>query len=156
MACDLLAVDTIWLRRLYVLFFVQYGSRRVFLAGITTNPISAWVTQRACNVTANPRDAGIDVEFLLRDRDAKSGPSFRRGIARRGCKDLTKPSPGAQRERHLRRVLGRYVCHFNEHRPHRDLVMRSPVPSPTEIPAMRKSIRRHEVLGGLINEYHPA
>ena len=74
MACDFFSVDTVSLRRLYVLFFIHHGSRRVFFAGITTNPTWAWVTQCARNVTADLRDAGIGVKFLLRDRDGKFGP----------------------------------------------------------------------------------
>ena len=75
-ACDLFSVDTVSLRRLYVLFFIHHDTRRVFFAGITTNPTWAWVTQAARNVTAELRDAGIDVEFLLADRDAKFAPGF--------------------------------------------------------------------------------
>jgi hypothetical protein len=75
-ACDFFSVATVSLRRLYVLFFIHHKSRRAFLAGITTNPTWAWVTQCARNVTADLRDGGIDVEFLLRDRDAKFGPGF--------------------------------------------------------------------------------
>ncbi len=78
MACDFFSVDTISLRRLYVLFFIHHGSRRVFLAGITTNPTRDWVTQVARNVTAELRDAGIAVEHLLCDRDNKFGPGFDR------------------------------------------------------------------------------
>ncbi|MDA8076386.1 MAG: hypothetical protein M0Z40_14340 [Actinomycetota bacterium] len=74
--CDFFSVDTISLCRLYVLFFIHHGSRRVFLAGITTNPTWAWVSQMARNATADLCDAGIDVEFLLRDRDAKFAPAF--------------------------------------------------------------------------------
>lgn len=75
-ACDFFSVDTISLHRLYVLFFIQHGSRRVFLAGITTNPTRDWVTQVARSVTAELRDASIAVKYLLRDCDDKFGPGF--------------------------------------------------------------------------------
>lgn len=181
-ACDLFSVDTISLRRLYVLFFIHHGSRRVFIAGITTNPTWAWVTQCARNVTAELRDAGIDVKFLLRDRDAKFGPGLDAVWQGEGARIVRSPvrTPNADaicerwvrtvrsectdrllivNERHLRRVLDRYVRHYNEHRPHRGLAMQSPVLSPSEIPAMPAtltSIHRREVLGGLINEHHAA
>ena len=62
-------------------------------------------------------------------------------------------------ERHLRRVLDRYDRHYDEHRPHRGLDLHSPrrqtVPTSSE-PAMISGICRHEVLGGLIHEYHAA
>jgi len=63
-ACDFFSVDTISLRQLHVLFFIHHGSRRVFLAGTTTNLTRDWVTQVARNVTAELRDAGIAVKYL--------------------------------------------------------------------------------------------
>jgi hypothetical protein len=76
MACDFFTVDTVWLRRLYVLVFIELETRRVHLAGVTTNPNAAWVTQQARNLLLGLEEHGRRVRFLIRDRDAK----FRRGF----------------------------------------------------------------------------
>ena len=90
-ACDSFSVDTISLRRLYVPFFIHHGSRRVFLAGITSNPTWAWVTQCAPKVTADLCDVDIDVNFLLQDRDAKFGPGFDGAWQDEGARVLRTP-----------------------------------------------------------------
>ena len=140
MACDFFCVDTISPRRLYVLFSIHHKTRRVFLAGITTNPTWEWVTQCARNVTEELRSAGLLVKYLLGGRDAKSGPGFDVVWQGEGASVVRSPvqAPNenavaerwvrAERsectdrllvvnERHLRRVLVRYVCHYNEHLP---------------------------------------
>jgi putative transposase len=69
LACDFFTVETISLRRFYVLFFIELESRRVHLAGCTTNPSGAWVTQQARNLSFT----GIfeRVRFLIHDDDSK-------------------------------------------------------------------------------------
>jgi hypothetical protein len=68
----LLTVDTVFLRRLYVLIFIKHATRRVHLGGITAHPTKAWVTQRARELSR--RLAGS--RFLIHDRDSIFTTSF--------------------------------------------------------------------------------
>ncbi len=71
LACDFLTVETLRLKTIYVLFFIELRSRRVHIAGVTAHPDSAWVTQQARNLAYELLDRSTPVRFLLRDRDAK-------------------------------------------------------------------------------------
>jgi len=71
MACDFFTVDTVWLRRLYVLFFIELDTRRIHVGGATANPDGGWVTQQARNLLLVLEERWRRVRFLLRDRDAK-------------------------------------------------------------------------------------
>jgi hypothetical protein len=73
-AGDFFTIESVFLRRYYVLFFIAHASRRLWLAGCTTNPTGARVTQQARNLALHLADE--DIRFLIRDRDRKySGPS---------------------------------------------------------------------------------
>jgi hypothetical protein len=76
--CDFLTVDTVFLKRFYVLFFIELGTRRVHLAGITSNPDGAWVTQQARNLLMQLEDEGVQPRFLIRDRDSSSAATSMR------------------------------------------------------------------------------
>src|SRR6266511_2735353 len=71
-ACDFFTVDTVFLQRLSVLFFIELGTRRVHLAGCTASPDAAWVTQQARQFIWHLQDGALgSVKFLLHDRDSK-------------------------------------------------------------------------------------
>jgi transposase InsO family protein len=173
LACDFFTVETMWLRRLYVFFFIEVGSRRVHLAGITTHPKGAWVTQQARNLTMTTDVAAA--RFLIRDRDTKFTQSFDDVFRCEGIRVIRTPvrAPRANAfaerfvrtvrhecldwtlihgHRHLQAVLEEYVEHYNHHRPHRGLDLSPPAPTrPT--PSTTGAVIRQPLLGGLMNEY---
>jgi putative transposase len=91
LACDFFTVDTVWLKRLYVLVFIELDTRRVHLAGVTTNPNGLWVTQQARNLLLALGERGRPIRFLLRDRDAKFCRSFDDVFAAEGIQVLRAP-----------------------------------------------------------------
>jgi transposase InsO family protein len=105
-ACDFFTVETVFLRRYYVLFFITHANRRVWLAGCTQNPTSAWVTQQARNLGLDLSDHGV--RSLIRDRDSKySGPFdevFRSEGIRIVKTPVRAPKANAVAERFVRTV----------------------------------------------------
>jgi putative transposase len=71
LAVDFFTVETIWLQRLYVLFFIELGSRRVHMAGCTPNPNAPWVIQQARQLSWTLAERSEPMRFLIRDRDQK-------------------------------------------------------------------------------------
>ena len=182
LAYDFLTVETVGLTRLYVLFVVELGRRRVHLAGITAHPTGEWVAQAARNLLMDLGDHVDRFRFLVRDRDAKFTAAFDAVFAAAGVETVKTP-PRAPRanayaERwvstvrtecldwtliwnrpHLQRVLTRYVEHYNTGRPHRGIDLETPVSGPvapvTPLPGNGR-VERVDVLGGMIHEYRRA
>jgi len=180
LACDFFHVDTVTLRRLYVLFFIDLQRRKVFLAGVTARPVGPWVTQQARNLVATLEDQGRAVRFLVRDRDTKFVGPFDEVMRSTGARVMRTPVRAPQAnafaerfvrtaraecldwvlirgERHLDRVLREFVTHYNQERPHRGIDLDAPVPYLTE--RRFKSvggIERVDRLGGLLHEYRVA
>jgi hypothetical protein len=103
-ATDFFHVDTVLFKRLYVLFFVELGRRRIWITGVTAHPHAARVTQQARNVTADLVDADITARFLVRDRDTKYVGSFDNVFKAEGTEILRTPFRTPNRER-LRRAV---------------------------------------------------
>jgi transposase InsO family protein len=177
LACDFFTVETAHLRTLYVLFFIELSTRRVRIAGVTSRPDSAWVTQQARNlaITGSLEDRSI----LIRDRDAKFSGPFDEVLRTEGLAVVKTPvrAPKAnavaerwvgsvRREcldhilvlgrRHLHRVLEAYTEHYNRARPHRGLDLDPPDPEFDAMEIAETRIVRRDVLGGLIHEYSRA
>jgi putative transposase len=165
-ACDFFTVETIRLQTLYVLFSVQLSTRRVVATGVTAHPDSAWVTQQARNAAMDLDDRGVSTRFLLRDHDAKFTGSFDEVFGSEARQVLRTPIRAPKEcldwtlvlgRRHLLRLLRGYVRHYNQQRPHHSLALAVPEPEPQVRGSPRVNpgeIRRREVLGGLIHEYH--
>jgi putative transposase len=179
--CDFFTVDTIWLRRLYVFFFIELERRRVHIAGITAHPNGVWTTQQARNLLTTLNAEGKHPRILIRDRDVKLTKAFDALLRSEGVSvirtSIAAPKAKAHAERwvgsarrecldrllivsqaHLERVLREYVAHHNTHRPHRALGQRAPIPKPIPIrtPPGHAHFRRRDRLGGLIHEYELA
>ena len=95
LACDLFTVDTVWLRRLYVLFFVSIGTRRVEYVACTRKPDTAWMTQQARNLLMDLDDRSRRPRFLIHDRDKKFSRAFDGIFRGEGIEILRTPIAGS-------------------------------------------------------------
>ena len=174
LACDFFTVETLQLKTVYVLFFIEIGTRRIHLAGCTQHPTATWVTQQARQLVWNLQEEGRVLRFLLHDRDAKFPSSFNAVFASERMKVILTPyrAPNANayaerwvrsvreecldhlliiNEQHLHYVLREYLQYYNQARPHQGL--RQQIPALTSHQPGHGVVQRREVLGGLIHDY---
>ena len=180
LAADFLHVDTVLLKRLHVLVFIEHGTRRIHLGGVTANPTGEWTVQQARNLAMSLGGQFEDVKFLIRDRGSNFTQSFdavfQAARARILRTAVQAPRMNATCERlvgtlrrelldhmlilgeaHLRAVLAEYQVHYNTARPHQGIAQRIPdcehhAPRITPGDLDTQRIRRKPVLSGLINE----
>jgi transposase InsO family protein len=136
LSCDFFTVDTLLLKRIYVLFFVEITTRQVHVLGVTAHPSGAGVAQQARNLLMDLNQPVTSLRFLLRDRDTKFTAAFDAVFAAAGI-EVIKAPPQAPRanafakrwvgivrrecadrmlilgERHLAAVLTEYTSHYN-------------------------------------------
>jgi transposase InsO family protein len=175
-ACDFLPVTDPFFRPLFAFSVVALGTRRVMHVGVTRHPTDAWVAQQLRQATPfdeRPR-------FLIRDNDGKYGSCFDQLAAAGGIRVLRTPTRAPQAnavcerflgsvrrectdhllvlgERHLARLLRKYVAYFNGARPHQGLGQR--LPYPTTVSSARPrggAVVARPILGGLHHDYQRA
>jgi putative transposase len=181
LACDFLTIETAFLQRIYVLFFISLATRRLEFVACTSRPDGAWVAQQARNLVMQLGDAQ-PFRLLLHDRDTKFSRGFDEVFRSQGIKVIRTPiqAPNANAyaerwvrtvradcldrililgRRHLEHVLRVYCRHYNQNRPHRALRLLPPDgrdASPPDQATETRRLRRRDLLGGLIREYEMA
>jgi len=177
LACDMFTVETVWLQTIYVLFFIELGSRRVHFASITTNPHQIWTTQQARQLVWDLAHDGSSLRFLIHDHDSSFSKAFDAVFISEGYHVIhtpfRAPNANAFAERwirtarqecldhililssaHLKRVLSEFVAYYNLSRPHQGLEQRTPIPQEHSI--CEGSVQKKKILGGIINNYYRA
>ena len=151
LACDFFTVETLFLQTIYVFFFIEVGTRRVHLAGCTTNPTGPWVAQQARQMAWELEERDPAVRFLIRDNDKKFTLAFDTVFRPEGINIIRTPyrAPNANafaerwvrtvrdeclnkllivNQAHLRRVMHEFVAYHNSARSHQGLDQQIPVP----------------------------
>jgi len=180
LSCDFFHVDcAVTLRRWYVFFVMEVGTRYVHILGVTTNPDGPWTVQQIRNLLMDLGERAGQFTVLIRDRAGQFTTVFDATLADAGTTAVKIPPrcprANAHAERfvrtvrtevtdrmlifsgqHLRRVLADYARHYNGWRPHRALDLRQPRSERPTVDLAQERIKRRPILGGLINEYERA
>jgi putative transposase len=181
LATDFFQIETVTLKRLYVSFVLELGTRRVYILGVTEHPTAAWAAQLARNFLADVGERADRFRYLIRDRDSIFTYAFDAVFAaenieiKRSAPQCPKMNAFAERwvktvraectdrmlivgERHPRSILNRYTKHNNAGRSHQGHGpnLRAPLDDPNVVPFPAHRITRTKILGGLINEYDTA
>jgi transposase InsO family protein len=177
-ASDLFTVESVRLKTLHVLFFIDLHTRKVLIGGVTDGAANAaWCAQIARNLTEAREGRDEPIHYLVHDRDKRFCPVFDEVFRAEGIEILRPPrrAPKANAyaerfirtlrtecfdrvlllgERHLRSVLKTYVEHYNYERSHRGLDLVPPEGTRDVSPlTIDDSVRRRDLLG-LIHEYY--
>jgi putative transposase len=170
---DFFSVDTVFLRRLYVLLYMELATRRIVWFAVTANPDTAWVTQQGRNLVWKLE--GSPTRFVIHDHDAKYvGPAdavFRAEGMRVIKTPIAAPKANAHMEwqigsgrrecldwilivgrRHLERVMREWIEHYNQSRPHRSLELKTPIARSDPV-VTTTAVRCLTRLGGLLSDY---
>lgn len=174
LACDFFTVETLGLKTLYVLFFLEHGMRRVHLAGCTAHPTRPWVTQQARQMAWTLQERELPLRYLIHDQDTKFTDAFATVFELEGMElidipfQATNSNACAERwvrsvreerldkqiilnERHLRRVLHEYVAYYTTRRPHQGLEQDSP--TGMLLGPREGKVRYPNILGGILRDY---
>ncbi|MER6816228.1 integrase core domain-containing protein [Spirillospora sp. NPDC000708] len=174
-------METVLLKRLYVLVFIEHGTRRLHLGGVTAYPTGAWAVQQARNLVMDLDERIGDLWFVIHDRDPLFTTAFSEVFKADGLRTIiTLPKTprmnaicerviGTLRrevldrvlvlgERHLAILLREYLIHYNGHRPNQARHQRPPdiETQPVRDVAELRSIRREHTVTGVVSEYHHA
>jgi putative transposase len=178
---DFFHVNTMLLKRLYVLVFIEHGTRRMHPGGVTANPAGQRTTQQARNLSLTLGERFEDIKFLIRDRGSNFTASFDAVFQTAGTRILRTavqtPRMNAICERlagtlrrelpdrvlilggqHLHAVLTGYQAHDNTARPHQGTAQHVPDDERDGIRGAvtdidTQQVRRKPILNGLINKY---
>jgi hypothetical protein len=177
LCCDFFVVESLFLRTYYMLFFLEIGTRRVHLAGVTANPNGQWVAQQARQYIWAIEEREEMFRCLIHDNDKKLTDAFDDVFQSKQIHVIHTPIevPNANsfaerwvlsarsecldhmlvlNETHLLRVLQTYIDYYNKRRPHQRLEQQSPIPYPET--RNTGAVKQRKLLGGILNDYFRA